>query len=83
MQRKSLTGLIEQARSGAIGLAASVACALIEASPAIAIAVTKRMLRRNFERMREELGRQGADTARVVELCRDPYCGECRKEMMH
>lgn len=84
MQRKpmSVPGfMFDLAIRGAVGFAAGIVVTAIEAFPSFGTAVSKRMLRRDFELLRDEFTRQGADTSRLIELCPDPHCAECRKEM--
>lgn len=84
MQRKPVSNVgmaLDLARRGVVGLVAGIVVAAIEAYPSFSLELSKRMLRRDFERLREEFVRQGADTSRLIELCPDPDCAECRKEM--
>lgn len=83
MQHESVKVIGGLVRDALIGVAAGVVCELMEASPAFSAALTKRMLRSSFERMSQQFAKMGVDTSRLssVELCTDPECGECRREM--
>lgn len=75
---KMIAGLV---RIGAIGFAAGCVVELIEASPAFGTALSRRMLSRDFDRLRLEFERQGADTTRLVERSANPGCDTCRREL--
>lgn len=77
--RESVKFAADLFRRGAIGVVAGCVVELVEASPALGIAIARQMLRQDIDRLRVEFERQGADISRLVPI--DPNCGQCRKEM--